>query len=138
MIAWPAVRRYLEAQPVGTECFIPRGTVPHPRDAGAVLSVGLPRGQRADWRFPAAADLSGLHVHEFRHGWAAHLDRVHPDRGVVPHLQADAPGVLLLVGALAGVLLGRVVARPTTGLLFGLALGAALVAGGHQQLRLRR
>ena len=128
---WAAVRRLLEGLATKSEVLVPRAALPHPRSEGAVLSVGLPRGQRADWRFPAGPDCSGLHVHELADGWAAHLDLVHPACGLVPHLQADAPGVLILAGAGAGASVGLVAGRPLVGLVLGLLVGAAMASGGQ-------
>lgn len=129
--SWQDVRRQLETLEPKTEVFVPHGLLPHPRHAGAVLSVGLPVGQRSDWRFAAALDCTGLHVHELATGWAAHLDQVHPSCGLVPHLQADAPGVLLAVGLVAGGGVGLATGRPLLGVLLGLVLGAAMASGGQ-------
>ena len=124
---WEDVALLLATMPAGGEVFVARGELPAPSDAGASLSVGLPRGQLADWRFPPRADCVGLHVHELEDGWRAHLDRVHPACGVVQHLQADAPAVLLLAGPLVGVLVGALGRRPGLGLVAGLVVGVLLV-----------
>lgn len=132
------MRRLLESLEPQAEVYVAHGLLPHPRQAGAMLSVGLPKGQRSDWRFAPGPDCTGVHVHELADGWAAHLDRVHPACGLVPHLQADAPGVLLVVGSVAGAGLGLCAGRPLLGMLFGLVLGAAMASGGGQLTVVRR
>lgn len=136
--SWGAVRALLETLGPKAEVYVPTGVLGHPRLEGAAASVGLPRGQRSDWRFEPNADCTGLHVHEFADGWAAHLDQVHPACGLVPHLQADAPGVLLVAGSLLGASIGAAVGRPILGALFGLVLGAATASGGGQLQVVRR
>lgn len=125
---WAEVRAMLEQLPERAQILVPIGAMPHPRLAGAQRSVGLPRGQLADWRFPPAVDCTGLHVHEQAAGFVAHLDLVHPDCSVVGHLQADAPQVLVGagagLGALGGLLVGRSLAGAVVGALAGVLLGA--------------
>jgi hypothetical protein len=62
---WRMVRAHLDAVRDGTILNYDRGALPHPRDAGAVLSLGWPKGQLADYRFAAERDCRGMHVHEF-------------------------------------------------------------------------
>lgn len=118
-MAWSDVQQLLEGMPPGSTVDVGRG-LPHPRDAGATESYGLPAiGKVADWRFPPAADCSGLHVHELADGTLrAHLDRVHPACDPVEHLRVDAPDVFFVAAALAGGIAG------------GLLFGGRGVAGG--------
>ncbi len=126
---WADVRTTLERLPHGSQVFAAAGELVHPQAEGAQRSVGLPRGQVSDWRFEPGADCTGLHVHELAGGWAAHLDAVHPDCGIVAHLQADAPEVLVGggvgLGALGGLVLGRSPAAVVLGALLGLVVGGA-------------
>jgi hypothetical protein len=118
---WSDVRATLAGLPRGSQVIVGAGELAHPQAEGAERSVGLPRGQVADWRFAPGEDCTGLHVHEMEGGtWAAHLDAVHPACGVVRHLRADAPQVLVGAGVGLGVL---------GGVMFGRSLGAALVGG---------
>lgn len=82
---------------------INKADLPPPREAGAARSVGLPKGQDLDWRFPPRPDGSGLHVQEFSDHYSAHIDRVHPTVSVLNHLAADAPKLhtALMVGSAA-------------------------------------
>lgn len=125
------MRDELARLPPKSEVWLRPGTLPHPSEAGAARSLGLPRGQLRDWRFAPNPDASGVHVHEMHGGvFAAHLDRVHPDAGLVAHLRADAPEVLLAGGPLVGAAVGLLVGRPGLFFTIGAAIGALLVFGG--------
>lgn len=128
---WADVRDALETMPRGEVVVVPRGGIAHPRAEGAARSLGWPRGQIADWRFPPTVLCRGLHVHEYADRWVAHLDRVHPRCDPIEHLRHDAPAVLVsgaaLVGGLVGVLVGRGRRGLATGFVTGAALGLALV-----------
>lgn len=63
--AWAAVHaRQLELPP-HTFVSYSRDSLPHPREAGAMSSVGIPHGQDGDWRFAPDGACRGLHVHEY-------------------------------------------------------------------------
>jgi hypothetical protein len=83
--SWNDVARYLATHPHGTQLELPRTLLPHPAFEGATRSLGMPRGQDRDWRFPPDAYGRGLHVHDFRRYWRAHLDAVH----LFGHLRRD-------------------------------------------------
>lgn len=125
---WTEVRATLEQLPPRAEVIVPLGAMPHPSVAGARRSVGLARGQRADWRFAPARDCTGLHVHEFATSFVAHLDAVHPACSVLGHLQADAPQVLVGfsagLGALGGLVAGKSLVGAAAGALVGVILAA--------------
>jgi len=103
--AWRAVARVLAEHP-GRSAHLPL-TVPHPSRAGMRRSLGLPRGQAADYR----GELSGgrcLHVRTFVDHYVAHVDQVDPGRDVLGHLRADVPGLYLAgLAATAGALGAR-------------------------------
>lgn len=131
---WMEVRHVLEGLPAGTCIPLSRGSIAHPYMERAVHSLGWPRGQVADWRFPPTRTCRGLHVHEYPERWVAHLDRVHPDCDPLGHLQHDAPQLLVGGTVLAGGLLGLLLVRrqgrgfamgSTAGLLIGLVLVGA-------------
>jgi hypothetical protein len=87
---WAAVLEALREHAQGAEASIDRASIVHPAAAGAVRSVGLPRGQVGDWRFPPLGDGAGLHVQDFgQAGWRAHLDAVHPSVSLRGHLEHD-------------------------------------------------
>jgi hypothetical protein len=107
--------------------------VPHPRDAGAYLSIGLPVGQDADYRFVPEHDCRGIHVQSFGETWHIHVDVVHPECSMAEHLRRDAPGTWIAAATAAGGLLGLLLGRRKEAALAGAAVGAmvgALTAGG--------
>ncbi|WP_170136164.1 hypothetical protein [Nannocystis exedens] len=115
----------LEREPAGAWIRLARASIVHPHMEGAVRSLGWPRGQIADWRFPPTPGCRGLHVHEYADRWEAHVDRVHPACDPLGHLQHDAPQILIGGGALVGGLLGLLlVRRQGRGLAMGTTAGA--------------
>lgn len=94
---------------------IRKSDIGHPREAGAKIGMGLPRGQLSDWRFPARADCSSLHVSEFSGVWSAHVDAKHPGCDLVGHVREDVvPAISRALQAalvIAGDLWGRTASR---------------------------
>lgn len=129
-MTWSDVRRQLEPGRFGV---VPRSAIVHPRDAGAVESIGLPRGQSSDWRFPPESDCKGLHVQAFGELWEAHVDQVHPDCSVIQHARKDAPQAWVGAGMAGGALLGLAVGRPLVGTMLGGALGLITLPKGSKR-----
>lgn len=125
--AWSQVLSALRPHPTGTVVRLPKHWLPHPADAGARRSVGLPLGQTADFRWKLG-DCAGLHVRDFGGHYEAHIDSVDPACGLVEHLRRDAPqiyvGGAVAVGALAGVLLGKSKEAAIVGAGLGALVGA--------------
>lgn len=125
--SWEQVLDLLQQESPGTILRLPKHWVPHPEDAGAIRSLGLPFGQSADFRW-RLGDCTGLHVRDFQGFYEAHLDEVHPACGFVEHLRQDAPHAyvagMAALGALSGLLLGR--SKEST--LVGAGLGALIGA----------
>lgn len=106
--------------------------VPHPRDAGAVSAVGMPRGQSEDWRFPPDDLCRGVHVQRFGTLWLVHVDKVHPDCSLIGHARMDAPALYVGAGAGIGLLAGLALGNATAGVIIGSVLaGATLPRGGE-------
>lgn len=130
---WSSVRRQILAMPIGTVAQYAKAVAPHPRDAGARLSLGWPAGQLADYRFDPEHDCSGMHVHEFATHWAVHIDRVHPSCSLIEHARQDKPESLYWGGAVLGGLVGAALGGKRDSALAGAALGllaAAVIHGG--------
>lgn len=108
--SWDSVASFLDQNP-GESVDINKSDLPAPKTEGASRSMGLPKGQTSDWRFPSRQDGSGLHVQEFDQHWSAHIDRVHPAISIMGHLSEDAPKLhdALIFGA--GVYLAWKAAR---------------------------
>jgi len=75
------------------------GAMPDPARDGARKSVGLPVGQRADYRLLLPSGEC-LHVRDYGEHYGAHLDAVDPSVSVYGHLWNDAPQILVIGGAL--------------------------------------
>lgn len=135
-MSWSEVERRLAAQAPGAVLVVKRTGIETPAAAGAVLALGLPRGELRGWRFPPSITCSGLHVHEYADHYVAHLDQVHPACDLLGHVQADAPELLAVgtVGAFLGFLGGGGVRRPGRALV-GAVVGAVLGAAAAGCLR---
>lgn len=123
---WSSILERVRTLREGTRMSIDKWTVPHPIDAGAQVSVGLPVGQLADYRFAPGHDCSGLHVQEFETYWSIHVDIVHPACDLFSHLREEAPGGWVAGGAAVGALVGLALGRSSSGILVGAALGALI------------
>jgi hypothetical protein len=122
---WHEVAHVLAAQPPGSVLRVPKHQVEHPSAAGLSTSIGLPLGQRADFRFQYS-DSTGLHVRDFGPHYEGRLDRIHPNWEFLAQCRGEARGshvaALAALGALAGTLLGR---KPEA-VLAGAAIGGLL------------
>jgi hypothetical protein len=128
---WAVVRSRLELLPVGTVRRYRKALLSHPRDAGAVLSLGWPVGQVADYRFAPESDCRGMHVQDVGSHWAVHLDRVHPDCSLLEHARQDAPQALFVGGALLGGLVATAISNKREATLAGAGIGLLLAALVH-------
>lgn len=128
---WAVVRSRLELLPVGTVRRYRKALLSHPRDAGAVLSLGWPVGQVADYRFAPESDCRGMHVRDVGSHWAVHLDRVHPDCSLLEHARQDAPQALFVGGALLGGLVATAISNKREATLAGAGIGLLLAALVH-------
>lgn len=94
---------------------IPKGIyddLPSPSDSGLfVKSVGVPRGQIADWRTFKDGIKSGVHAVEFRDRYELHVDGFDPNRYPVEHLIHDLGPVKAIAGLALYSILGRIMKR---------------------------
>lgn len=125
---WASIRNQMALVPAGTFIRYPKTSLPHPREAGAVPSFGLPVGQSADFRFPPDEACRGVHVHEYPDAWVVHVDRVHPACDAAEHVRVDAPQAWAVGGAALGGLLGAALSKKPEGFVVGTALGLLLGA----------
>ena len=128
---WSNVRAQLERFPSGTVLRYLKATLPHPRDAGAAVSLGWPVGQLADFRFAPESDCRGMHVQDVETHWAVHLDRVHPDCSLIEHARQDAPQSLFVGGALLGGIVGAALSNKRDATVAGAGIGLLLAALIH-------
>ena len=106
---------------------IPKGRLPHPQVFKMNPSIGLPQGQRSDFRRRIRGG-AGFHVKDFGTHYEAHIDRVHPEVDVVEHLRRDAPGTFVGGGVTLGAALGAAIGRSPKAALAGAAIGGVLAA----------
>lgn len=99
MRTWAAlIDEIQQTPPAGGFLRIPKSDIGSPLDAGAERSIGLFRGQTADFRW-TLPDCSGAHAQEFASYYELHIDQISPSCDPIGHLQADAPGAFVLVAA---------------------------------------
>ncbi len=101
---------------------VARAAILHPKSVGFVKSIGLPAGQRADWRC-SLPNGQCLHVHEHRTVYVAHVDQIDPARDALGHLAVDAPGLTRALCAGIGAWVG---AHTSVGPLRGAWMGLGL------------
>jgi len=124
---WRDVHDFLRSHPPGEILRLPKYVLPHPEDAGAARSVGLPLGQAADFRW-RLRDCRSLHVRDFQTHYEAHIDFVDPSCDPVEHLRRDLPeGYVGAVAAIGG-LLGALIGGSREAAVVGAGLGAAVAA----------
>ena len=126
MFMWAQVARRLVASAPGVSLAYAKSVLPHPRQAGAQVSVGLPAGQVADYRFAPDSGCRGVHVLDYSDRWIVHLDQVHPDCDVVEHLRRDAPGIWHLGGTVLGAAAGAALGKNSGAVLAGAGIGLLL------------
>lgn len=129
-LRWVGVAAVLRRQPLGSIVRLPPARVEHPRAAGMALAIGVPVGQRADYRL----DVGGGHdlvVSEFAHGFEARLE-VRPALAHFDRALRDSPGSSVVGMIAAGALVGLALGRSKDSALAGATIGglAALVGVG--------
>ena len=121
---------------------IPRGNLPHPRDAGARPTVTWPAGQVADYLLSMAPGEAPLIIREFADFWEVFL--VHASR---PDQSAnssgnDADAALLFGGAILGGIIGASLSNKKGSVLLGAGIGLLMAAwvnaAEEQQERVKR
>ena len=131
-LTWLAVARLLATQPPGSKLRLRRSLTQHPKDGGLVRTLGLPVGQRADYRLDWGGDQI-LYVQDFSTHLEARLEpRLRHVTSAVRRTAADGDDAsAMLGGAAAGALLGLLLGRSSSSAATGLLLGAiaGLVAG---------
>lgn len=133
---WNDLATSLASSP-GSRAVFARTALPDPAAAGFRRSLGLPVGQRADWRM-RLDDCRGLHLWDCGEVWVAHVDQVDPSCDLEAHLRIDASavyvGYMALIGGFVGAYLAYVAGiHPMAGVLAG-ALAAGIIALAAMEL----
>lgn len=87
--SWSQLGRILAAKKPKTLLELPKEQIDHPSSSGAEESIGWPRGQQSDWRFPPDPYCRGLHAQDFGPFWRVHLDSIHPRCDFLGHVLRD-------------------------------------------------
>lgn len=125
---WLGVAAVLKQHPLGSIVRLPPARVEHPRDAGMSLAVGLPIGQRADYRL----DVGGGHdlvVSEFAHGFEARLE-IHLALAEFERALKETPGSSVVGMIAAGALVGLALGKTKESALAGAAIGGLAALAG--------
>ncbi|HEY3357707.1 MAG TPA: hypothetical protein VGQ83_30925 [Polyangia bacterium] len=122
---WSEILAMLEAEPYATTLRVPRHLCEHPLDGGLRQSIGMPQGQRRDYRLKLP-DRRCLHVRDFGVYYEAHVDEVDPGHSPIMHLVKDVPTAYLTSTAALGGILGLLLGRSRRAMVAGLVAGAAL------------
>lgn len=94
---WSSAIDHALSLPVHQDLELSKQDLPHPTEAGFVLSVGDPAGQQADYRLPLD-DGRGVHVKEYEITYKIHWDHKDPGRDIIGHIVEDAPHWLPIIG----------------------------------------
>lgn len=85
--AWQGIALAALALPRHEKLVVARDRVPHPKDSGLYLSVGL--AKKCKHYRKALPDGRGLHVHEYADRFVVHWDAVDPSVSVLRHFIHD-------------------------------------------------
>lgn len=127
-MGWLGVAAVLRQHPLGSIVRLPPARVEHPRDAGMALAIGVPIGQRADYRL----DVGGGHdlvVSEFAHGFEARLE-VHLALPEFERALKETPGSSVVGMIAAGALVGLALGKSKESALAGAAIGGLAALAG--------
>lgn len=122
---WHEVAQLLAAQPAGAILRVQKHQVEHPSAAGLVPGVGLPLGQRSDFRWPSGFPV-GLHVRDFGAHYEAHLERTDAARHLIDQLGTATSGSHVAAMAALGALMGSLLGKKPEAALAGAAVGGLL------------
>ncbi|MBK8217906.1 MAG: hypothetical protein IPK71_29620 [Myxococcales bacterium] len=127
-LRWVGVAALLRGQPLGSIVRLPPARVEHPRDAGMVLALAVPVGQRADYRLDVGGGQD-LVVSEFAHGFEARIE-VRPALADFERALRDAPGSSVVGMIAAGALVGLALGRSKESALAGATIGGLAALAG--------
>ncbi|TAK27428.1 MAG: hypothetical protein EPO40_17570 [Myxococcaceae bacterium] len=125
---WDVVRWRLATRAESHGVRIPRGGVPHPRDAGARPTSTWPVGQLADYALDSPTGDAPLVIREFRDEWEVFIDGAQFVNDVAAEAEANPTGAMYLGAAMLGGAIGSSLTNKREGALLGAGLGMLLAA----------
>lgn len=126
--SWAQVALYLQQQPPGTLVRLHASQVEHPLDAGMSQSLGMPTGQRADYRLDVSDDWR-LAVLDFGIHYDAWLESI-VKRSALENALRESPGSTVMGATALGALLGLAVGRSERSALTGAVIGGLAALTG--------
>lgn len=127
-LRWQNVASQLVTHREGVLVRLNPHQVEHPRDAGLVLSFGIPVGQRADYRLDLG-DGTRLAVQDFGTHYLARLERLPSAAAFEKALQAT-PGTSVVGMIALGALAGLALSRGKDGAIVGATIGGLAALAG--------
>jgi len=125
LAAWGKVRCLFDCAPSPCTIRIPRGNIPHPRDAGARPTVTWPVGQVADYSLTITAGEAPLIIREFIEYWEVSLATAAvPAKEPAVGSQHDATPALVAGAAIVGGIIGASLSNKKGAALLGAGIGA--------------
>jgi hypothetical protein len=126
--AWRRIQKRARSNRKGGAMRIPKGAVPHPRDAGARATATWPAGQVADYSLEPVGSSAPLTVREYEHHWDVFVDSAEATVRLLRVVERDPSSAMYVGGALLGAALGTSVSGKKEGMLVGAGLGLLLIA----------
>lgn len=120
---WDQVRDQVAANPHHEGISIPRGNVPHPRDAGARPSTHWPVGQIADYAIDGSPGEPPLAIREFPDRWEVFIESVHMTSHVMTTIDNDPQKAMFTGAAMLGGSIGASLSNKRSGMILGIGLG---------------
>lgn len=122
---WETVRGIAAAHPDPRGLRIPRGRLPHPRDAGARLTTTWPVGQMADYAIDGSPGEAPLAIREFPDHWEVFIESAQLAGRALATLDEESSKAAYLA-AFGAVMLGGSIGASVTNKRSGVLLGAGL------------
>lgn len=128
---WEKARAIVVASTNPKGLLLPRGRLPHPRDAGARLTMTWPVGQIADYALDGPPGQAPLMIREFPAHWHAFIPGVQsaPEASAsVDPKASGAPFVAAAGAAMLGGAIGASLSNKRAGVLVGAGIGILVAA----------
>lgn len=126
--AWDQVRKLVTAHPNPQGISIPRGSLPHPRDAGARPGTTWPVGQIADYAIEGSPGEPPLAIREFPDRWEVFIETARVTSQAFDTVGSEPPMAMFVGAAMLGGSIGSSVSNKRSGMIVGVALGLLFAA----------
>ena len=127
-LPWNAIRGHVAAHSDPRGLWYERGSMPHPRDAGARLTTTWPVGQLADYTLDGPPGEAPLTIREFESHWQVILDTARLTTQALDTVDQDPSKAIYLGAAILGGAIGSSMSNKREGMLLGAGLGLLFAA----------